>query len=211
MAHGANRLLTVSPRLMDKFVRRFWVKVRFRTSFDDCWEWRASRCVFGHGQVGFPGSGSEPPLKSHAAAYVLAFGEIADGREVCHLCDNPPCVNPLHLYAGTHSHNMRDRVDRERNDAWEQFVSCRGLMLGHKQPEDSPFDHVHYAAAMRVVRTLRPNERFVIESRFGLSGQEPMTLEQCGKKMKRTRERVRQLEERSIRKMRERIESLNLL
>jgi hypothetical protein len=42
-------------------------------------------------------------------------GPIPDGMLVLHTCDNPPCVNPDHLYLGTWKDNMQDRIKRGRN------------------------------------------------------------------------------------------------
>jgi HNH endonuclease len=63
----------------------------------DCWLWIGSRsggCL----------------IKAHRYVWELVHGEPAppDG-EICHHCDNPPCVNPQHLFKGTHLDNMRDR------------------------------------------------------------------------------------------------------
>lgn len=40
--------------------------------------------------------------------YKIVYGPIPDGQEICHHCDNPPCVRPDHLFAGTQSDNHRD-------------------------------------------------------------------------------------------------------
>lgn len=45
---------------------------------------------------------------------MIHHGEIPDGMIICHKCDNPPCCNPLHLYAGSHSDNANDRTERNR-------------------------------------------------------------------------------------------------
>jgi hypothetical protein len=87
---------------------RFWEKVDVQGP-DDCWNWTAGG-VGGYGRIGYQRKG----LLAHRLSARLAFGMFDERLNVLHTCDNPPCVNPAHLYLGDQVDNVRDAITRGR-------------------------------------------------------------------------------------------------
>ncbi len=87
----------------------FW---RFVNKQHDCWLWVGAIDKQGYGTFNDRGK----TIKAHRYSYHRFVSLIPPGSKayVCHTCDTPACVNPAHLYLGSHADNMRDMSNRKR-------------------------------------------------------------------------------------------------
>lgn len=99
---------------------RLWARIA-RGAPDACWEWTGQRNGNGYGIVTILHS---TRLRAHRVAWELANNRSAEGYEVCHSCDNPPCCNPAHLFLGTHQDNVADMVKKGRQQRGERNGSA---------------------------------------------------------------------------------------
>lgn len=94
------------PALTDKDKSRFWSKVN---KTDTCWVWTRTKTRLGCGVFYI----RDTPYLAHRVAFSQSC-DLVNGMHCCHRCDNPICVNPEHLFLGTHSDNMKDCESKGR-------------------------------------------------------------------------------------------------
>jgi len=99
-----------------------------------CWLWTGALSDHrGYGRFFIKGKNE----MAHRASYMIHVGNIPDGLIIRHECDNPYCVNPNHLIAGTHKDNSEDMVKRDRhNNQHKDKEYCR---KGHKFSKENTY------------------------------------------------------------------------
>jgi Autographiviridae endonuclease len=96
----------------------FWEHAKRDAS--GCLIWQRNRHPQGYGVLK---TADHRSVYAHREAWARTFGRVPSGLHVLHTCDNPPCIEPAHLFLGTHADNMGDMVRKGRAS---QAPTCSG-------------------------------------------------------------------------------------
>lgn len=141
---------TTAP-LIDRFF-----KYVGRKQADGCIPWLGSLASgYGHLRISHPQKDED--VGAHRISYELFVGPIPAGLHVCHRCDHKYCVNPTHLFVGTHQENVQDLISKglqiKGEDRYNSKLTTNDVREIRKRCQDGESQH-KVATAFHVSRQL---------------------------------------------------------
>lgn len=100
---------------------RFW---KFVQKTESCWLWTGNKSNWNYGLF----KAGEKDTYSHRFSWILHHGPIPEGMCVLHRCDNPPCINPDHLFLGTFADNTHDMHKKGRANTSKGSQHCHAKL-----------------------------------------------------------------------------------
>jgi hypothetical protein len=141
----------INPVIIKPLEERFWSRIK--KDEGDCWIWTGGTTGAGYGAIQDKGKF----ILAHRLSWGLHYGEIPIGMFVCHTCDNPPCVNPLHLFIGSCSDNMKDK-------------SKKGRAKGAHEGNDHPMAKLTVIKVKEIKKLIALGERtYILARNYGVS------------------------------------------
>lgn len=151
------------PKKRGDLVERFW---RYVQKSESCWLWMgplkepSGLNTYGTFKIATGTASKQKSAAAHRFSWELHFGNIPDGLQVCHHCDTPRCVNPSHLFLGTHADNASDCLAKGRRPR----VNRKNRGEGHGMHRLSEEQVRQIRALYRPGRTMRS-----LADQFGVS------------------------------------------
>ena len=133
----------------------------------DCWLWAGGKTSRGYGNMSFDGGARR--AHAHRVSHELHIGPIPEGFVVCHKCDNPACVNPEHLFAGTQRDNIRDMdakgrrvtvAKRGSENSLSKLTEAQALEI-YNSPKSQRVLAKEYGVSQRAIWKIKNHETWV--------------------------------------------------
>jgi hypothetical protein len=116
----------------------------------DCWEFTGYR----NPKMGYGNFSDDrgKTVAAHRFMFSIVHGSIPEHLHVCHICDNPPCCNPDHLFLGSHADNMADRNAKGRQSRSRKWSKLTDKQVAAIKQDERTQNEI--AADYSVSRTL---------------------------------------------------------
>ncbi len=128
-------------------IERFWIKV---IKTNSCWVWMGASVSKRYGNMRF---GNRSQL-AHRVSWQIHHGEIPEGQNVLHKCDNGFCVRPNHLFLGTQIDNMRDCLVKDRRPVASKLSVPKVKLIRMSNRTDGELA-AKFGVALRTIRDAR--------------------------------------------------------
>ena len=136
--------------LKDKIMKN--IKIDENT---ECWNWTKTK-------PNKDGYRNINGISAHRFSYSIFKEKITDGGLICHTCDNPACINPDHLYCGTHQTNMDDMRNRGRSLSGDKNPSKKIEVL-EKIRKNNPMNKIEHRLKISITTKgiSRPKHNYI--------------------------------------------------
>lgn len=137
MIKNLDNLESFRPYLLPnaRITRRDWFRVlgKLRQDENGCILWMGGRTKGGYGVISMIRNRKKSAVRVTRLIYEICHNvDIPEGMQVCHECDNPPCLNPDHLWLGTHLDNTHDKMEKGRCRNGSKKGEVRTFKLNHE-------------------------------------------------------------------------------
>lgn len=120
---------------------------RYISDENGCWIFQGQKNIEGYGivQIGQARDGNRTRQMAHRYFYEQIVGPIPDDLLACHKCDNPPCVNPDHMFIGTQADNIADMMKKGRRGK----TGAKGSLNGRAIVTENQVKEIRDSSAAR--------------------------------------------------------------
>ena len=102
-----------------KMSMKEYLPTRIKVDENGCWIWQHTKSEKGYGVI--KDFRTHKLARAHRVSYEEFVGPIPENKYVCHSCDVPACINPDHLWVGTHKENQHDAISKGRHSTQQSW------------------------------------------------------------------------------------------